>query len=112
MASIAKAAKEDMEKLNKLKNKKKGCNSVFIKGIDPEDIEIMLAQKEIKAMGWQWQEHIFNDHFGKGFECCVDFTKETDPCWEAKGSDVGWGRFSRVECWRKALAYFKARQGA
>ena len=81
-------------------------------GLDPEDIEIMKAQKEIKAMGWQWQEHIFNDHFGKGAECYVDFTKDTNPVWEPSGSDIGWGRYSRIECWRKALAKLKSMEGA
>ena len=93
-----------MESKSVLKRKAVQGGNGLSDGLDPEDIEIMQAQKKIKVLGWQWKEQIYNDHFGKSAECQVSFIKSTNPCWEehSKGT-IGWGRFSRISCWRQAL---------
>ena len=86
-----------------------GNKSVSVTGLDSEDIKIILAQKEIKALGYQWQEHIYNDGIS---ECSVDFAKGTDPCTFMDGKDdFGWGRLSRAQCWEQALDRIRRTEG-
>ena len=62
-----------------------------------ELLEIAKIQYEIKKLGYQWQEQIFNDDIANPDDCCIDLTKETDPCiFEYPNyatNMVGWGRF-------------------
>jgi len=67
-----------------------------------EEILIMKIQKTFIALGWQWEEQIFND--GNLNNCDIHFTKNTDPCYFIDNSrgDTGWGRFSRYDAWNMA----------
>ncbi len=100
----------ECEYLNKLLKRKEAATSgPFSEGLDPADVKIMLAQKEIKALGYQWQEQVYNDGVP---ECSVDFAKGTDPCTFMDGKDdFGWGRYSRAYCWEQALARIREIEG-
>ncbi len=74
-------------------------------------------QQAILNLGWQFQEHIFNDGLP---ECYVQFSKDKSPhvfgsyvndeaCDEelrkARRERVGWGRFRRQWAWQQAYDY-------
>ena len=74
-----------------------------------DEIEIVLAQRRIRELGYQWEEHVFNDGFGPGADCSVDFTKEKNPNYftDDRLGLIGWGRFSRIRCWQSALSHME-----
>ena len=70
-------------------------------------MSILDMQAAIKAAGWQWQEHVFND--GLAADCFIEFTKTTDPhvfgMHPRPDDSIGWGRFTQQSCWQQAYAY-------
>lgn len=79
---------------------------VMASALTADEKEITAIQKVLSALGWQWQEHIFNDGHSN---CYLTITKDTDPCILGKTQgDAGWGRFGRLYCWREALEWAKS----
>ena len=79
---------------------------------------ITEIQDRLMALGWQWQEHVFND--GMHSDCFLRMTrekwchafsywsKEEKPDKEVdriRDTVIGWGRFSRQYCWEQALEW-------
>ena len=71
------------------------------------DMIVQVAQQAFIDAGYQWQERIYND--GKPENCSVDFTDNKNPLYFHKNciGDFGWGRFSREECWERALIWLR-----
>ena len=66
-----------------------------------EEMEIAQIQANIKKLGWQWQEQVYND--GDSADCHVEFIKNNDSAaFELYPEQtIGWGRFPRLYCWRE-----------
>lgn len=75
-------------------------------------MDILAVQQRYIDAGYQFQEHIYNDgktRIGELINCSIKFAKTKDPhVFSTPGSvlgDFGWGRYSRMECWRFAAEY-------
>ena len=70
-------------------------------------MDILAVQQRFIDAGYQFQEHIYND--GGTGNCSIKFAKSKDPHVFSVGNnlvgDFGWGRFSRMRCWRMAAEY-------
>ena len=70
-------------------------------------MDILAVQQRFIDAGYQFQEHIYND--GKACNCSIKFAKSKDPQVFSVGNnllgDFGWGRYSRMSCWRQAAEY-------
>lgn len=77
-------------------------------GLVDNEAHIMKIQRVLKAWGYQWVEHIFNDE--SDLDCSVDFTKDNNPCYfSIEDNSItcsGWGRNTRLHCWNSALISF------
>jgi hypothetical protein len=72
-----------------------------------DEYRIADIQKEIKDLGWQWIEHIYND----GYEdCFLKLHDSKNPCVfsDITKDEIGWGRFNRKYCWEQALMCIKS----
>lgn len=71
--------------------------------LSENEIEIAQIQSKIKKLGYQWQEHQFNDGFD---EVYVEIAKDKDTSvFDKNKEDAGWGRMGRLTAWRKALEW-------
>ena len=65
---------------------------------------IFQMQNKILALGWQFQEHVYND--GLEDNCSIEFTQDKSPHALSKyprpDDCVGWGRFVRQYAWEMA----------
>jgi len=75
--------------------------------LTPEETEIATIQSAMSLYGWQWIEHVFND--GHTEDCYLEISCKKDPVVFSKNAvnTAGWGRFSRLKCWRDALEWAK-----
>ena len=66
-------------------------------------ITIDEIQAELRKLGWQWIEHIFNDGMS---ECYIILTQDKSPhaltTFPRPDDCMGWGRFNRHYCWHCA----------
>lgn len=65
-------------------------------------------QEAIHALGWQWQEFVFND--SNSADCMLRFSQSRSPhAFDTQHEDydapLGWGRFPRFVCWGRAYDY-------
>ena len=68
-----------------------------------KEMQIAKIQLAMKKMGYQWQEHQFNDGFD---EVYIEITKNTDPtAIDRHKTDAGWGRYGRLTAWKYALEW-------
>jgi hypothetical protein len=72
------------------------------------EIKIFKIQKTLIALGYQWEEHIYNDNILSA-ECYLVICKTSDDptVFYRNKEDAGWGRFSRLRCWKNALEWAK-----
>jgi hypothetical protein len=76
---------------------------VMSSALTENEIKIAKIQSAMKKLGYQWQEHQFNDGFD---EVYIEITNEKDPCAIDKGREqAGWGRMGRLTVWKKALEW-------
>lgn len=75
----------------------------MIMKLSEKDIHIAEIQLEMKSLGYQWQEHQYNDGFD---EVYLIISKDRDPSvFDRKAEDAGWGRMGRLTAWKSALEY-------
>lgn len=78
---------------------------ILSSNLSDNEILITKIQRVLSKLGYQWQEHIYNDNV-LGAECYLEITNDTEPTFFIKGKmGVGWGRFGRLSCWKQALNY-------
>ena len=70
-------------------------------------MDILAVQQRFINAGYQFVEHIFNDDKPA---CSIKFTLNKSPhhFTEHPCGDFGWGRFSRMSCWRQAAEWLDA----
>jgi hypothetical protein len=67
------------------------------------EIKIAQIQSTIKKLGYQWQEHQFNDGFD---EVYIEIAKDKSAsAFDRHKEDAGWGRMGRLTAWRNALEW-------
>lgn len=67
-------------------------------------MDILAVQQRFIDAGYQFTEHIFND--GSPNDCWIQFAKDKNPSFlSERVGDCGWGRFSRMSCWRQAAEW-------
>lgn len=66
------------------------------------EIKIAKIQSALKHLGYQWQEHQYNDGYD---EVYIEITKNTSPTAFSDKNEInpGWGRMGRLRAW--TLAY-------
>ena len=71
--------------------------------------KIIELQEELKSLGYQWQEHIFNDGMP---DCFLEISNSINPSVFSMHPETipGWGRFNRLYCWTEAVKYAKERK--
>ena len=78
-------------------------DSVISSHLSENEIKIAKIQSAMKKLGYQWQEHQFNDGFD---EVYIEIAKNKDPSAIGKHKeDAGWGRMGRLTAWTKALEW-------
>jgi len=76
---------------------------VMSSALTENEIKIAQIQSAIKKLGYQWQEHQFNDGFDEVF---IEIAKDKDPsAIDRHKEDAGWGRFGRLTAWTMALEW-------
>ena len=86
-------------------NIKQPCtiDSVMSSTLTENEIKIAQIQSAIKKLGYQWQEHQYNDGFD---EVYIEIAKNTDVfTFDRHKEDAGWGRMGRLTAWTKALEW-------
>lgn len=67
------------------------------------EIKIAKIQSALKKMGYQWQEHQFNDGFD---EVYIEIAKDNDvTVFDRHKEDAGWGRMGRLTAWTQAIEW-------
>jgi hypothetical protein len=90
---------------NETSKTKQPCtlHSVMSSALTENEIKIAQIQSAMKKLGYQWQEHQFNDGFD---EVYIEIAKSTDPsAIDRHEEDAGWGRFGRLSAWTNALEW-------
>ena len=78
-------------------------DSVMSFDLSEKEIKIAKIQSAMKKLGYQWQEHQFNDGFD---EVYIEITKDKDPCAiDRHKEEAGWGRMGRLTAWTQALEW-------
>lgn len=78
-------------------------HDVMSSALTENEIKIAQIQSAIKKLGYQWQEHQFNDGFD---EVYIEIAKDTDVAtFDRHKEDAGWGRMGRLTAWTKALEW-------
>jgi len=84
-------------------NKPCTIHGVMSSALTENEIKIAQIQSAIKKLGYQWQEHQFNDGFD---EVYIEIAKDTDVAtFDRNKEDAGWGRMGRLTAWTKALEW-------
>ena len=86
-------------------NETKPCTiqNVMSCALSEKEIKIAKIQSAMKKLGYQWQEHQFNDGFD---EVYIEIAKDKDPsAIDRHKEDSGWGRMGRLTAWTKALEW-------
>lgn len=75
---------------------------------------ILEIQERFRAAGFQWWEHIFNDEHKYVGDCMIKLTQDKSPhafsSYPRPEDTVGWGRFSRIQCWEMAYQWLLQRE--
>jgi hypothetical protein len=90
---------------NELSKNEQPCtiHSVMSSALTENEIKVAQIQSAIKKLGYQWQEHHFNDGFD---EVYIEIAKGTDvSTFDRHKEDAGWGRMGRLTAWTKALEW-------
>ena len=78
-------------------------NSVMNCDLSEKEIKIAKIQSAMKKLGYQWQEHQFNDGFD---EVYIEIAKDKSPnAIDRYKEDAGWGRMGRLTAWENALEW-------
>lgn len=76
-------------------------HSVMNSDLTENEIKIAKIQSAIKKLGYQWQEHQFNDGYD---EVYIEIAKSKDTSvFNKNQEDAGWGRMGRLTAWKNAL---------
>lgn len=71
--------------------------------LSEKELKVAKIQSAMKKLGYQWQEHQFNDGFD---EVYIKISKDKDPIEIDRHKEcVGWGRMGRLTAWAKALEW-------
>ena len=71
--------------------------------LSDKDIQVAKFQSAIKFMGFQWNEHQFNDGHNDVY---IRLTKRKDARIFRNGEEeVGWGRMGRFTAWKMAYEW-------
>lgn len=80
--------------------------TLLTKPLTSDEILIAKIQREFIADGFQFIEHIYNDHNKSLADCSIRLTKTTSPhAFEfglEREPNIGWGRFPRIDAWTMA----------
>ena len=82
-------------------NETKPCTiqNVMSCALSEKEIKIAKIQSAMKKLGYQWQEHQFNDGFD---EVCIEIAKDKDPSAIDRHKEDSGGRLT---AWTKALEW-------
>jgi hypothetical protein len=81
----------------------KNAHDVMKISLTENEIKIAKIQSAMKQLGYQWQEHQFNDGFD---EVYIEIAENKDPrTIDMHKEDAGWGRMGRLTAWIKALEW-------